>query len=703
MSDERASIAKEFAALTLQLQRSRETAKSLSEANRALLATRVVDEENTDSRLAQLQTESSILNDENSSLKAENQALQTALAEASAAPKPPADWQQQQAALVREVETLSRDLRTAETYATTVGELTGANEQLQVTMAELQSRLSDATAREQQAQRREATLRGDLEAQRIQLASLEAQLAGVAKLPDQVSNLATDLAEVRAENLALQTALAEAEAAPKPPAGWQQRESAMRRQIETLTRDLETAQSYATTVDELSGTNEQLQASLAEVQSRLSSVTNREQDALRREQALERELTGQRNAQAELERQLVELANLPNQVATMEATIADIRADNSALQTALSEARAAPKPSADWQRRETELTRQVETLTRDLATAESYATTVGELSSANEQLQASMSQLQNRLADANNREEQARQRQAAVESELAAQKDARANVESRLAQLSGLPDQVESMRTAMADIRTQFETVSTENSDLKAEVAAAEVALAQQQAAVDEARETERLKLATELDSMTRATASLTAQLESSQAQLADVSTDRQNAAQRVERLEAQLANSATLSAQVEDLSRRVREAEFEIATRRTTNLNLQQTLTAERARLEREISSLRGENRSLSGRLSQAQTTLDQIAAAARVLNPNATSAFNLPRSGAVPTAPDRTSSGDDPSERFHVVVEGDSLTRISLRYYGTGSRWQEIYQANREVLSASNSLQPGQRLRIP
>jgi nucleoid-associated protein YgaU len=47
--------------------------------------------------------------------------------------------------------------------------------------------------------------------------------------------------------------------------------------------------------------------------------------------------------------------------------------------------------------------------------------------------------------------------------------------------------------------------------------------------------------------------------------------------------------------------------------------------------------------------------------------------------------------------------VAEGDSLTRISLRYYGTATRWSEIYEANRDVLSGENSLRPGQRLRIP
>ena len=51
----------------------------------------------------------------------------------------------------------------------------------------------------------------------------------------------------------------------------------------------------------------------------------------------------------------------------------------------------------------------------------------------------------------------------------------------------------------------------------------------------------------------------------------------------------------------------------------------------------------------------------------------------------------------------RVHVVAEGDSLTRISARYYGTTNRWQDIYDANRDVLKCENALRPGQRLKIP
>ena|GEM_PF-3542554 len=703
MSDDRASTAKEFAALTLQLQRSRETAKSLSEANRALLATREVDAESTDSQVTQLQVEASVLDDQNSSLRAENLALQTALVEAQAAPKAPADWQLQNSALTRELETLARDLRTAETYATTVTELTGVNEQLQVTMAELDSRLANANAREQQAQRREAALEGDLDARGIQLASLEVQLAGVARLPEQVSGLAENLADVRAENLALQTALAEARAAPKPPADWQQRESAMNRQLVTLTRDLAAAQSYATTVDELSGTNSQLQASINEMQSRLAAAGASEQASAQQQARLEREIGDQRQAQSELERQLAGLVSMPTQVVALETAVANARADNQALERALSEARAAPKPTADWQQRESQLVRQVETLAGDLATAESYVTTVNELSGANEQLQAAMGQMQNRLADANSRDDQARSRESALKSEIAEQKEARANVESSLAQWSNLPEQVASMRAAMTEIRGQFEVVSTENMDLKAELSAAAVALNEQQAAVDGAREAERFKLESELTSFTQATSNLTAQLERSRSDLARANAARDGSEIRVATLERQLATTSNLAEQVEELSRRVREAESEIATRRTTSLNLQETLTNERNRLEREIASLSRDNRSLSGRLSQAQTTLDQIASAARVLNPNTNPGGAVSRAGGFSRENSDDGGDNSATDRFHVVREGDSLTRISLRYYGTGSRWQEIYQANRGTLSASNSLQPGQRLLIP
>jgi nucleoid-associated protein YgaU len=51
----------------------------------------------------------------------------------------------------------------------------------------------------------------------------------------------------------------------------------------------------------------------------------------------------------------------------------------------------------------------------------------------------------------------------------------------------------------------------------------------------------------------------------------------------------------------------------------------------------------------------------------------------------------------------RVHTVADGDSLSRISLRYYGTPNRWQDIFNANRDVLQGSSTLRVGMQLRIP
>lgn len=110
-------------------------------------------------------------------------------------------------------------------------------------------------------------------------------------------------------------------------------------------------------------------------------------------------------------------------------------------------------------------------------------------------------------------------------------------------------------------------------------------------------------------------------------------------------------------------------------------------------------ISQLRTENGSLAARLNQAQSTLDQIAAAARLGTP----ASVIASGGPAPVRPAVPVVSTAAETRFHTVVEGDSLSRISMRYYGTANRWQEIFQANRDVLQGSSALRVGMQLRIP
>jgi len=51
----------------------------------------------------------------------------------------------------------------------------------------------------------------------------------------------------------------------------------------------------------------------------------------------------------------------------------------------------------------------------------------------------------------------------------------------------------------------------------------------------------------------------------------------------------------------------------------------------------------------------------------------------------------------------QFHTVVSGDTLWKISKTYYGKGSRYPEIFEANRPMLSHPDKIYVGQVLRIP
>ena len=72
--------------------------------------------------------------------------------------------------------------------------------------------------------------------------------------------------------------------------------------------------------------------------------------------------------------------------------------------------------------------------------------------------------------------------------------------------------------------------------------------------------------------------------------------------------------------------------------------------------------------------------------------------------------TAGGRTGKRKNPVSRSgasatHVVRRGESLWEISAagRVYGSGSRWQRLYEANRARIHDPNLIFPGQELSIP
>jgi nucleoid-associated protein YgaU len=56
---------------------------------------------------------------------------------------------------------------------------------------------------------------------------------------------------------------------------------------------------------------------------------------------------------------------------------------------------------------------------------------------------------------------------------------------------------------------------------------------------------------------------------------------------------------------------------------------------------------------------------------------------------------------SGDDPV--FHTVKKGDTLWAISAKALGNGARYEEIFEANKPMLTHPDKIYPGQVLRIP
>jgi nucleoid-associated protein YgaU len=53
--------------------------------------------------------------------------------------------------------------------------------------------------------------------------------------------------------------------------------------------------------------------------------------------------------------------------------------------------------------------------------------------------------------------------------------------------------------------------------------------------------------------------------------------------------------------------------------------------------------------------------------------------------------------------AEQWHEVKKGDTLWKIAEHYYGDGSLYMKIFEANRNILKDPNLIKVGQKLRIP
>ena len=88
--------------------------------------------------------------------------------------------------------------------------------------------------------------------------------------------------------------------------------------------------------------------------------------------------------------------------------------------------------------------------------------------------------------------------------------------------------------------------------------------------------------------------------------------------------------------------------------------------------------------------------------AAAAEPAVPPAVAPAAPPAAGEAPkAAPAAAATADAPV--FHTVKKGETLSAIAQHYLGKASRYPEIFEANRPMLTHPDKIYPGQMLRIP
>jgi LysM repeat protein len=171
------------------------------------------------------------------------------------------------------------------------------------------------------------------------------------------------------------------------------------------------------------------------------------------------------------------------------------------------------------------------------------------------------------------------------------------------------------------------------------------------------------------------------------------------------------------------------------------TSLRSFSVVQDENAQLKSTVDKLTSDNASLSQQLDAARASIASLqvqAAATSQIEPLRTElrqaqdetsrlasenselktrlAIQSPGPGATKPAPTRPAQAaaasaaaaqaappPPPAPRTYVVVEGDTLTKIARKFYGSSSRWEDILNANRDVMKDEKSLVVGSTLKIP
>jgi len=555
---------------------------------------------------------------------------------------------------------------------------TEANEKLRTEQTKL------TVANEQLLAEKSAVERVVVEARKAAAGPLQERDALRSQLEDMFTKLSTTERQVAQQKQTAETARIDAERARADYAALQAKYADVAK----------SSDQHGASVAELTGLNEKLTAEKTALekqftQSRLFADQNRSELAELRARVTAS--TEAHDRQAALAKEAAAATEkLQDQVKGVTSQLATAQAENARLS-------ALGNTAADLRN---ELATAKAKLAEATKAAESHGSSVAELTGQNEKIAAEKTAAQQQLEQARTAAEQMRSELAdlrarvnagsrAFEQQVAAVTEAAGAGEKLQGQVKDLTAQLAALRSENARLGSASDSAGA----LRNELNDLKVKLAESQKAAD-------LQAATVAE-LTGAQEKATGSVKDGQAQLAALRAENTRLTQASDQAKLDAEQKATSSASA--VAAQLATAQRDLAAQRADNARVTDSLQAvERDRVTR-VAQLQQENAAIAARLRQAQGTLDQIASAARLINGGS----SAPVSALPPATPTIVSQNAPapaaPQARIHVVQEGDSLTRISSRYYGTTGRWQEIYDANRDVLKGENALRLGQRLKIP
>ncbi|MBK1857288.1 LysM peptidoglycan-binding domain-containing protein [Cerasicoccus arenae] len=158
---------------------------------------------------------------------------------------------------------------------------------------------------------------------------------------------------------------------------------------------------------------------------------------------------------------------------------------------------------------------------------------------------------------------------------------------------------------------------------------------------------------------------------------------------------EAEKAKQMIESAR-KDFARQLPGQPYDSAMDRLDLLEMLEAVREENQDLKRQLATLR---QSVASQAGSGQDAASRVA-----YSPSQRSGSTTTQRTPTNTATNSTQrSPANGTTRQYTVVTGDTLTRISTKVYGESGRWQDIFQANRDLLPNPNALQVGQNLKIP